>query len=144
MKPHESIEKACALLRDHWPTCKDWTEDQLLNWVGFFNRHRQCAVVMDGDECVGFGAVRFLRDQSHAKDVFQNDVEGHIAWVEMVVGTIPMALPTLMVALIECVRRIGAKVTLLGGQDIKTKQVRLYPFERYASLVLEGWLNKKD
>lgn len=135
MSPHPSIENACALLRRTWPTCKDWTDEQLLNWIGFFNRHRQCAIVMDGDECVGFGAVRFLRNEADAVEVFQNDLSGHIAWVEMVVSTVTSALPTLMVALMECINRSGAPVTLLGGQDIQTKKVRLYPVERYARLV---------
>jgi hypothetical protein len=143
MNPHPSIEKACALLRKTWPTCKGWTDEQLLNWIGFFNRHQQCAIVMDGDECVGFGAVRFLRNEADAVNVFQNDASGHIAWVEMVVSTVTSALPTLMVALTDCVRRVGCRVTLLGGQDIKTKKVRLYPIERYARLV-EVRAMKKD
>jgi len=143
MSPHLSIVKACGLLREHWPTCKDWTEDQLLNWIGFFNRLRQCAVVMDGDECVGFGAVRFLNHEDEARDVFLSDPNGRIAWVEMVVATNPSALLTLMSALFACIGSVGAPVELLGGQDIKTRKVRLYPLGRYANLVL-GRTQTKD
>jgi len=143
MKPHPTIEKACALLRVHWPTCKDWTEDQLLNWIGFFNRLRQCAVVMDGEECVGFGAVRFLNHEGESVDVFMSDPNGRIAWVEMVVATNPAALMQLMGALLACIGSVGAPVELLGGQDIKTRKVRLYPLGRYASLVL-GMAKAKD
>lgn len=132
-----SIRLACSLLRDHWPTCKDWTDDQLLNWVGFFNRHRQCAIIMDGETCVGFGAVRFVNTPEQAEaDVFANDIRGCIAWVEMVVGLVPNAVPTLMIALIRCIRRVGANVTHLGGHLLKRRRVVLHPFNRYATLVL--------
>lgn len=137
MEPHPSIRHACRLLRAHWATCKDWTDDQLLNWVGFFNRHRQCAVIMDGEECVGFGAVRFVSSREQAEaDVFANSHDGHIAWIEMVVGTVPLTLPTLMLVLTRKIRESGRIVTVIGGHLMRRKRVFLYPFNRYATLVL--------
>ena len=135
MKPHPTIEKACALLRVHWPTCKDWTEDQLLNWIGFFNRHRQCAVVMDGDECVGFVAFRFLNSIEEAKTPLFTRQDGRIAWIEMVIATKAMAVQTMTLALLNCIERIGARIELMGGEDIRTDRVKLYPFKRYLNLI---------
>ena len=99
---------------------------------------------MDGEECVGFGAVRFLNSASESNDLLFNDPKGSIAWVEMVIGTVKGAVQTLMVALVDCVKRVGANVSFLGGEDILTKKTKLYPFDRYVSLVIKHSYKEKE
>ena len=45
MNAHPSIIEAAKLLRQHWPTCSTWNDDQLLNWIGIFNKIRQLGII---------------------------------------------------------------------------------------------------
>ena len=100
MNAHPTIIAAAKLLREKWPTCSTWNDDQLLNWIGIFNKVRQFGIVEnEAGECVGVGAVRFLNSVAESEDINNNFRDGHIAWIEMVVGTEPKAVQTLWLAM---------------------------------------------
>jgi hypothetical protein len=133
MTPHPTIIAAAKLLKEKWPTCSTWNDDELLNWIGIFNSKRQIGIVMDGNECVGVGAVRFLNSIEEAKDIHNNDLNGHIAWIEVVVTSKPFAVHTLWMAMKQ---RCGPNVTKMGGNNVHTGVSRLYDFERYFKLLM--------
>lgn len=124
---------AAKLLKEKWPTCSTWNNDELLNWIGIFNAKRQIGIVMDGDECVGVGAVRFLNSIEESKDIYNDDPNGHIAWIEVVVTSKPMAVQTLWLAMKA---RCSPSVTKMGGTNVHTGVSRLYDFERYFKLLM--------
>jgi hypothetical protein len=136
MTPHPTILAAAKLLREKWPTCSTWNNDELLNWIGIFNSKRQIGVIYDDNgECCGVGAVRFINSLEESKDIYANDPEGHIAWIEMVVATKPMAIQTLWMAMMT---RCSDKVTKLGGNNMHTGVSRLYDFQRYYRLLMNN------
>ena len=132
MTPHPTIIAAAKLLKEKWPTCSTWNNDELLNWIGIFNKVRQFGIVQDENgECVGVGAVRFLNSVDEAQDINNNFPDGHIAWIEMVVGTEPRAVQTLWLAMMNM---CSGNVTKLGG--VRKGVSRLYDFERYFKLLM--------
>lgn len=132
MNAHPSIIEAAKLLRQHWPTCSTWNDDQLLNWIGIFNKMRQLGIIKnENGECVGVGAVRFLNSIEEAEDINNNFPDGHIAWIEMVVGVEPEAVQTLWLAMMTCCSK---NVTKLGG--FRKGVSRLYDFDRYFKLLM--------
>lgn len=133
MNAHPTIISAAKLLKEKWPTCSTWNNDELLNWIGIFNAKRQIGIVMDGDECVGVGAVRFLNSIEESKDIYNDDPNGRIAWIEVVVTSKPMAVQTLWLAMKA---RCSANVTKMGGTNVHTGVSRLYDFERYFKLLM--------
>ena len=141
MNAHPSIIEAAKLLRQHWPTCSTWNDDQLLNWIGIFNKIRQLGIIKnEKGECVGVGAVRFLNSIEEAEDINNNFPDGHIAWIEMVVGVEPEAVQTLWLAMMTCCSK---NVTKLGG--FRKGVSRLYDFDRYFKLLMNrrisyGWI----
>ena len=141
MNAHPSIIEAAKLLRQHWPTCSTWNDDQLLNWIGIFNKIRQLGIIKnENGECVGVGAVRFLNSIEEAEDINNNFPDGHIAWIEMVVGVEPEAVQTLWLAMMACCSK---NVTKLGG--FRKGVSRLYDFDRYFKLLMNrrisyGWI----
>lgn len=140
MNAHPTIIEAAKLLRQHWPTCSTWNDDQLLNWIGIFNKMRQLGIINnENGECVGVGAVRFLNSIEEAEDINNNFPDGHIAWIEMVVGVEPEAVQTLWLAMMT---RCSKNVTKLGG--FRKGVSRLYDFDRYFKLLMNrrisyGW-----
>lgn len=140
MNAHPTIIEAAKLLRQHWPTCSTWNDDQLLNWIGIFNKMRQLGIIKnENGECVGVGAVRFLNSIEEAEDINNNFPDGHIAWIEMVVGVEPEAVQTLWLAMMT---RCSKNVTKLGG--FRKGVSRLYDFDRYFKLLMNrrisyGW-----
>ena len=140
MNAHPSIIEAAKLLRLHWPTCSTWNDDQLLNWIGIFNKMNQIGIIKnEKGECVGVGAVRFLNSIEEAEDINNNFPDGHIAWIEMVVGVEPEAVQTLWLAMMT---RCSKNVTKLGG--FRKGVSRLYDFDRYFKLLMNrrisyGW-----
>lgn len=140
MNAHPTIIEAAKLLRQHWPTCSTWNDDQLLNWIGIFNKIRQLGIIKnEKGECVGVGAVRFLNSIEEAEDINNNFPDGHIAWVEMVIGVEPEAVQTLWLAMMTLCSR---NVTKLGG--FRKGVSRLYDFDRYFKLLMNrrisyGW-----
>ena len=141
MNAHPTIIEAAKLLRQHWPTCSTWNDDQLLNWIGIFNKMRQLGIIKnEKGECVGVGAVRFLNSIEEAEDINNNFPDGHIAWIEMVVGVEPEAVQTLWLAMMTCCSK---NVTKLGG--FRKGVSRLYDFDRYFKLLMNrkisyGWI----
>jgi len=134
MNPHPTIIEAAKLLREKWPTCSTWNDDQLLNWIGIFNKVRQFGIVQDeAGKCVGVGAVRFLNSVVEADDINNNFKDGHIAWIEMVVGTEPRAVQTLWLAMMGMCSK---NVTKLGG--VRKGVSRLYDFNRYFKLLMNN------
>jgi hypothetical protein len=140
MNAHPTIIEAAKLLRQHWPTCSTWNDDQLLNWIGIFNKIRQLGIIKnEKGECIGVGAVRFLNSIEEAEDINNNFPDGHIAWVEMVIGVEPEAVQTLWLAMMTLCSR---NVTKLGG--FRKGVSRLYDFDRYFKLLMNrkisyGW-----
>lgn len=134
MTPHPTIIQAAKLLKEKWPTCSTWNEDQVLNWIGIFNAKKQIGIVQDeSGECCGVGAVRFLNSEDQAEDLYANDPEGHIAWIEVVVATKPMAVQTLWMGMQAM---CSDRVTKLGG--IRKGVSRLYDFQRYFKLLMNN------
>jgi hypothetical protein len=132
MNAHPSIIEAAKLLRLHWPTCSTWNDDQLLNWIGIFNKIKQIGIIKnEKGECIGVGAVRFLNSIEEAEDINNNFPDGHIAWIEMVVGVEPEAVQTLWLAMMTCCSK---NVTKLGG--FRKGVSRLYDFDRYFKLLM--------
>ena len=132
MTPHPTILAAAKLLKEKWPTCSTWNDDQILNWIGIFNAKRQIGIVQDENgECCGVGAVRFLNSTEEAEDLYANDPNGHIAWIEVVATTKPMAVQTLWMGMKAM---CSDRVTKLGG--IRKGVSRLYDFDRYHTLLM--------
>ena len=132
MNAHPSIIEAAKLLRQHWPTCSTWNDDQLLNWIGIFNKIRQLGIIKnEKGECVGVGAVRVLNSLEEVEDINNNFPDGHIAWIEMVVGVEPEAVQTLWLAMMTV---CSDKVTKVGGFSRGVS--RLYDFNRYFKLLM--------
>lgn len=144
MKAHPTIISAAALLKRKWPTCRNWSKDEIINYLAFFNEQRQLGVVQDEGKCVGVGLVRFLTDKEQASEIGFNDPSGTIAWVEMVVGSKPFAVQTLMLGLVDCCKKKAPNVSQIGGRHVVTGAHRLYPFDRYLKLLMNrrisyGW-----
>jgi len=134
MTPHPTILAAAKLLKEKWPTCSTWNDDQILNWIGIFNAKRQIGIVQDENgECCGVGAVRFLNSEKDAEDIYANDLNGHIAWIEVVATTKPMAVQTLWMGMQAM---CSDRVTKLGG--IRKGVSRLYDFDRYFKLLMNN------
>lgn len=132
MTPHPTILAAAKLLKEKWPTCSTWNDDQIINWIGIFNAKRQIGIVQDENgECCGVGAVRFLNSTEEAEDLYANDPNGHIAWIEVVATTKPMAVQTLWMGMKAM---CSDRVTKLGG--IRKGVSRLYDFDRYHTLLM--------
>jgi hypothetical protein len=134
MTPHPTILAAAKLLKEKWPTCSTWNDDQIINWIGIFNAKRQIGIVQDENgECCGVGAVRFLNSAEDAEDIYANDPNGHIAWIEVVATTKPMAVQTLWMGMQAM---CSDRVTKLGG--IRKGVSRLYDFDRYFKLLMNN------
>jgi hypothetical protein len=134
MTPHPTILAAAKLLKEKWPTCSTWNDDQIINWIGIFNAKRQIGIVQDENgECCGVGAVRFLNSAEDAEDIYANDLNGHIAWIEVVATTKPMAVQTLWMGMQAM---CSDRVTKLGG--IRKGVSRLYDFDRYFKLLMNN------
>jgi hypothetical protein len=132
MTPHPTIIAAAKLLKEKWPTCSTWNNDQILNWIGIFNAKKQIGIVQDENgECCGVGAVRFLHSAEQAEDIYANYPDGHIAWIEMVATTKPLAVQTLWLAMKNM---CPPQVTKLGG--MRKGVSRLYDFQRYHTLLM--------
>jgi len=132
MTAHPTAISAAKLLRKKWATCSSWTDDQILNWIGIFNAKRLIGIVLDENgECCGVGAVRFLNSVEEAEDLYANDPNGHIAWIEVVATSKPMAVQTLWMAMKN---KCSSRVTRLGG--LRKGVSRLYDFERYHTLLM--------
>jgi len=132
MTPHPTILAAAKLLKEKWLTCSTWNDDQIINWIGIFNAKRQIGIVQDENgECCGVGAVRFLNSTEEAEDLYANDPNGHIAWIEVVATTKPMAVQTLWMGMKAM---CSDRVTKLGG--IRKGVSRLYDFDRYHTLLM--------
>ena len=132
MSVHPTNIEAAKLLREHWPTCTSWTEDQILNWIGIFSSKKLFGIVKnDEGKCVGVGAVRFLNSIEESEDLNNNFPEGHIAWIEIAIGTEPYAVQTLWLAMM---RLCSKNVTKLGG--LRKGINRLYDFDRYFKLIM--------
>lgn len=144
MTAHPTLISAAAVLKRKWPTCRRWTREQLINFLAFFNEKRQLGIVIDEGRCVGVGIVRILKDENEANDPRLTDNSGHIAWVEIVATTKPMAVQTLFLGMLRFCKMNAPNVTLLGGRHTPTGAHRLYPFDRYFNLVTNkrisyGW-----
>lgn len=132
MSVHPTNIEAAKLLREHWPTCSKWTDEQILNWIGIFNAKKLIGIVKnDEGKCVGVGAVRFLNSIEESEDLNNNFPDGHIAWIEIAIGTEPYAVQTLWMAMM---RLCSKNVTKLGGFYKGTR--RLYNFDRYYKLIM--------
>ena len=132
MSVHPTNIEAAKLLREHWPTCSKWTEDQILNWIGIFNAKKLFVIVKnDEGKCVGVGAFRFLKSIEESEDLNNNFPDGHIAWIEIAIGTEPYAVQTLWMAMM---RMCSKNVTKLGG--FRKGISRLYDFDRYFKLIM--------
>ena len=132
MSVHPTNIEAAKLLREHWPTCSKWTEDQILNWIGIFNAKKLFVIVKnDEGKCVGVGAFRFLKSIEESEDLNNNFPDGHIAWIEIAIGTEPYAVQTLWMAMM---RLCSKNVTKLGG--FRKGISRLYDFDRYFKLIM--------
>jgi len=132
MTAHPTNIEAAKLLREHWPTCSSWTEDQILNWIGIFNAKKLIGTVKNEEgKCVGVGAVRFLNSIEESEDLNNNFPDGHIAWIEIAIGTEPHAVQTLWLAMM---RLCSKNVTKLGG--FRKGINRLYDFDRYFKLLM--------
>ena len=46
MTAHPTIIAAAKLLKEKWPTCPTWNNDELLNWIGIFNAHNHSILVV--------------------------------------------------------------------------------------------------
>lgn len=132
MNAHPTNIEAAKLLREQWPSFSNWTDDQILNWIGIFNAKKQFWVVKnDEGKCVGVAAVRFLNCIEQSEDLHSNHPDGHIAWVELVIGTERYAVQTLWLAMMS---HCSKNVTKLGG--LSNNIPRLYDFKRYFKLLM--------
>lgn len=144
MDAHPTIISAAALLKRKWPTCRRWTRQQLINFLGFFNEKRQLGVVIDEGRCVGVGIVRILKDEKDANDPSITDNDGHIAWVEIVATTKPTAVHSLFLGMMRFCKQNAPNVRLIGGRHTPTGAHRLSDFNRYFNLLMNrricyGW-----
>lgn len=99
---------------------------------------------MDHGRCVGVGIVRILKDENEANNPSLTDNSGHIAWVEIVATTKPMAVQTLFLGMMMFIKNNAPNVRLVGGRNLSTGAHRLYPFQRYFNLITNkrisyGW-----
>ena len=85
----------------------------------------------DEGKCVGVGAFRFLKSIEESEDLNNNFPDGHIAWIEIAIGTEPYAVQTLWMAMM---RMCSKNVTKLGG--FRKGISRLYDFDRYFKLIM--------
>lgn len=132
MSAHPTNIEAAKLLREHWPTCSTWNDEQILNWIGIFNAKKLIGIVKNEEgKCVGVGAVRFLNSIEESEDLNNNFPDGHIAWIEIAIGTEPCAVQTLWLAMM---RLCSKNVTKLGG--FRKGISRLYDFDRYFKLLM--------
>ena len=135
MNGKDIIDAVIRLLRSKGRNFASWTDDQIISFIDVFMKRGHASFVMDGNECVGVGLIRYLPDADLHQNPLLHDPNGKIVWVESVTAKSQQAFWCLLVALKEAMRKDGSTATMIGGNRI-SRNNRLFLYD------LEPFLNR--
>lgn len=135
MNGKQIIDSVIKLLRSKGRNFASWTDDQIISFVHVFMQRGHASFIMDGNECVGVGLIRYLPDADLHQNQLLHDPSGKIVWVESVTAENHSAFRCLLVALKDAMRKDGSTATMIGGTRIRRSN-RLFLYD------LEPFLNR--
>jgi hypothetical protein len=90
-----------ALAHQHWPKCRAWPADLLLDWLEWYRRDGRMAIARDRGAIIAFGLARNLNHLDERADFYAHEDKGPIIWVDLAVARHPRALQLLWQLMIQ-------------------------------------------